>query len=1170
MRLQEIYEKDITRHINPAVVVGELNEEAINQEIEEYVFSNDILKNMYAFLNAFANRKEGKTGVWISGYYGSGKSHFIKYLFYCLNEKTKEKALNRLSEAVIDAKLDPLGDLTPSNFDNLIRELNKKDIEEIIFNIDAVSGNKKNEHTITRILMNQFNAKRGYNTSNIAIAILIEKHLDKLGKFQDFKDKVKEKTGADWEAGKIKDIIRLRRSHIIDIACEIDPGIDKESLTEAIRSDENYTIEELVRELKEYVDTKGPEFRLIYLLDEISQYIGTNSDLLLNLQTIVEEIGHHIGNKVWIACTAQQDLTDLVANTENKTIEFGKILGRFETMISLDSQDVAYITQKRILDKNDKGINALTKLYTDNKGAINNQFVFHHDLYRNYNDAEEFYLAYPFIPYQFRLISDVFLSFSRVGYVGEGVKNTERAILGITHYTANNQKDKEVGYFISFDNFFNEQFSKNLTHEANNILNRAFQIHFDSDIKDFADRVIRVLFMITNLTEDQEVNFPANIENITTLLLNDLNTVKSELQRDVESVLNVLVEKNVVRVSEGKYKFLDDDGVLVANSISSTVVNQSTKLEYFYDSLIRPVLKPDPSISLGNKNVRAKIFADDLMRNQGDDFELRFVIFDTTDIEQQALHILQSSLYININRWLNEDKSFRKDFDEFCKTTSYLSNSRTNENTGSRKKTLDEFASKNDLLRDSLRIRFEKNFLESSYISQCRVVDSNELHATTSSTRYAEMLENHLKSLYKYHNMSDSLSQTNNELRAHIENLNKQPILMGDLDIAETEVNNRITNLGSEIVLSDLVKEFEKAPYAWRDIAVLHVVFNLVKRNYRSIYYQNEELDLKEFFDKAINTRSREAIVIKNPVKIDLDLVKDFKKVAKNIFANFAPKNSIHQEKDLILEFKDFVREKLKEVHSYGKEYNGYVFYRHINDYYADLRELYETRSDEAVMKLLIKNQDKIFNKRDNFENLGKFIYENIKEYDEIKEFIISQATNIEKLDLDVNLDELLSYFRNQDKPSDEYQNVFKQYRRIKKELNAKLKSQKETVIGIYEKIYEELYKKADELELERSLLPDKSNFVNRLNNLKSIEQLEIAELKAEEFRIDNLKKLENEKNERLARERGEEYKETIEFRLTKFTGDTLSTADEVDAFVDKLRNDLMVELGKNGKVFLS
>ena len=81
MSIEKLYDKDITRTINPAVVVSEMEEYYIDQEINEYEFTPGITKNVFKFLNAVATKKEGKTGAWISGYYGSGKSHFIKYSF---------------------------------------------------------------------------------------------------------------------------------------------------------------------------------------------------------------------------------------------------------------------------------------------------------------------------------------------------------------------------------------------------------------------------------------------------------------------------------------------------------------------------------------------------------------------------------------------------------------------------------------------------------------------------------------------------------------------------------------------------------------------------------------------------------------------------------------------------------------------------------------------------------------------------------------------------------------------------------------------------------------------------------------------------------------------------------------------------------------------------------
>jgi DNA replication protein DnaC len=178
MKIFELFDKKIDRRINPAVVVSEMEEYFINQEIDEYVFTDGVTKNVYDFLDAIANKKEGKTGVWISGYYGSGKSHFIKYLFFALSEKYRDRAFDNFKLAA--AQLDPLNDygITPSTVSLLESKLRKLDVAEIIFNIDAVADSGNQKDRITRVLFNQLNAFRGYNNSNIALALYLEQPLE--------------------------------------------------------------------------------------------------------------------------------------------------------------------------------------------------------------------------------------------------------------------------------------------------------------------------------------------------------------------------------------------------------------------------------------------------------------------------------------------------------------------------------------------------------------------------------------------------------------------------------------------------------------------------------------------------------------------------------------------------------------------------------------------------------------------------------------------------------------------------------------------------------------------------------------------------------------------------------------------------------------------------------
>ncbi|WP_313262701.1 BREX system P-loop protein BrxC [Sphingobacterium multivorum] len=1175
MILKEIYEKDITRHINPAVVVSELGNDNVEQEISEYVFTKDIVQNIYKFLNAISHKREGKTGVWVSGYYGSGKSHFIKYLFYCLNKQTRQLAFERYKKSLQDIQLDDLSEVTLSNVQLIQNNLDKTTIDEIIFNVDAVSGTIKNNNTITRILFNQLNACRGYNTLNIAVALLIEKHLDDLGLFEQFKTKIKAVLNEEWNNSKIRHTIERHLSKVLDVAIELDPNLDKASLTTAIKSDSNYRIDEFIEELKAHVEAQDANYKLIFLMDEVSQYIGANTDLLLNLQTIVEEIGSKIGNKVWIVCTAQQDLRNLINNTEKKSEDFGKIMGRFETMISLDSQDVAYITQKRILEKNEEGLKALVPFYKENKGAIENQFIFDHDLYNNYKSADEFYLAYPFVPYQFRLISDVFHSFSTVGYVGEGVKNTERAILGITHYTADKQKNNELGYFISFDNFFNDQFSKNLTHAANSILNKALQISFsDAEEKVIADRVIKVLFMISNLSEDTSVNLPATVENLTLLLLNDVREVKMKIQERIQRVLDTLVDKNIIQVSEGKYKFLDDEGIKVANAIADAEVISNTRLEYFYKRIIKKILNPEPAINLGNRTVKVELSIDDKIMDNGDAFNIRFMVFDGADINQQALQMATKELCININYWFHQQTDFKKDFFTYCKTAKYLEDNKANA-SGTRAKTLDEFASRNEILLKDLIIRFEKLFATTPFISNQNVVDATEVSSANPAQRFNDMVDYHVKALYKNHSWSNSFAQSNNDLQSAIQVALKSPAMNFELNIAETEVNNRISILGDEASVAHLVKEFEKAPYGWRDLTTLHILFNLAHKKYRQIEYQNEVIDLKDYYSKAINSRDREATLVKKLKSYNQEEVASFKQAVKDIFISISFASTNQEVADLVKQFKDGLSLLLTESHQYKEEYLGYPFVKHINSFYKELRDVYETRSEEKLMRLVFEKQKELKTYRDLYMQTKDFIDSNFESYKEMRDYVLDNKHNIEKIDAEGDLQGLLQYFSTDDQPGEQFPIIRKTNRKIKQALEKYVAELKQSVLAQYEEIFEELRLKQEELELEESqLTTDKSFKLAQIEKLKQINDLEIQELKASEFRLDNLKRLQDAAAKKHAADKGESYQpktiQTVNISASIIAGNTIDSPEQVDALLEKLRNKLMVELGKNGKIFLT
>ena len=86
--------------------------------------------------------------------------------------------------------------------------------------------------------------------------------------------------------------------------------------------------------MKEYIDKKGNNHHVVFMVDEVGQYIGDDSNLMLNLQTVREELSKECKGKAWVIVTSQQDVDSIMTVKGN---DFSKIQGRFATRLALSS-----------------------------------------------------------------------------------------------------------------------------------------------------------------------------------------------------------------------------------------------------------------------------------------------------------------------------------------------------------------------------------------------------------------------------------------------------------------------------------------------------------------------------------------------------------------------------------------------------------------------------------------------------------------------------------------------------------------------------------------------------------------------------------------------------------------------------------------------------------------
>lgn len=398
MRLQNIYKSDINRDINGVIKVAQDDELSIEQELREYIITRELRRHFNTFLNNYEkslNQLTDKIGVWISGFFGSGKSHFLKMLSYLLSNPVVA------GKHAVDYFSDKFDD--PMMFAQL-ESCVKVPTETILFNIDAKGPTPKDKTAILRVFTKVFYEHLGFYGENIKVAKL-EQFISKSGKMNSFKENFQSINGDSWE--NVRGDIAFFEDDIVSTLTKI-LGMSETSARNWFNGEEEIelSIEQLVKEIKEYIDSKSRDFRLMFMIDEVGQYIGSDSDLMLNLQTIVEEIGTKCGGRVWVMVTSQEAIDSI---TKISGDDFSKIQGRFNTRLSLSSSSVDEVIKKRIFAKTENAEEMLKLSFEKNHAVLRNLFTFSNAILdlKGYAGEGDFVETYPFIPYQFRLMQNV-------------------------------------------------------------------------------------------------------------------------------------------------------------------------------------------------------------------------------------------------------------------------------------------------------------------------------------------------------------------------------------------------------------------------------------------------------------------------------------------------------------------------------------------------------------------------------------------------------------------------------------------------------------------------------------------------------------------------------------------------------------------------------------------
>ncbi|MFW6184616.1 MAG: BREX system P-loop protein BrxC, partial [Chloroflexota bacterium] len=330
-KLAHLFVKEIDRPIEGVIKADD--EAHLRLEVEEYVLTNEVAKRLEKFLEAY-NDYQGANGVWISGFFGSGKSHLLKMLALLLENRAVDGApvLEMFRPKVADNSF-------------LRAELERAvsiPSRSILFNIDQKADviSKTQFDALLAVFVKVFDEMCGYYGKQGHIA-QFERDLDSRGQYEAFQEAYREIAGYEWSHGREQ---ALLEGENIARAFARATGASPESargILDKYRDEYRVSIEDFAELVNEYIESQGPDsqannFRLNFFVDEVGQYIADNVKLMTNLQTVAESLATKCRGRAWIAVTAQEEMQRVFGEEGGQqSDDFSKIQARFSNRLKL-------------------------------------------------------------------------------------------------------------------------------------------------------------------------------------------------------------------------------------------------------------------------------------------------------------------------------------------------------------------------------------------------------------------------------------------------------------------------------------------------------------------------------------------------------------------------------------------------------------------------------------------------------------------------------------------------------------------------------------------------------------------------------------------------------------------------------------------------------------------
>ncbi|GAA0724073.1 BREX system P-loop protein BrxC [Dactylosporangium roseum] len=557
MRLSEIFAKDIQRPIEGVIKADDVAH--LGTEVDEYVLTNEAAKGLETLLEEYTSYTNAN-GVWISGFFGSGKSHMLKMLAHLLGAVEGQHYPRQKVSDSFRAK-------TPDAFlPGLLDKADRIPARSLLFNIDqkATLISKDQTDALLKVFVKVFDESRGYYGNQGHVA-RFERDLDNRGQYQAFKEAFEHIAGIPWARGREQSALE---GASIDRAFAEVNGATADGIIKQYSASYSVSIEDFADEVKSWLDQQGDaNLRLNFFVDEVGQFIGSDTKLMLNLQTIAESLNTKCAGRSWVFVTSQEDMERVIGDrTRQQGNDFSKIQARFKTRLKLTSADVEEVIRKRLLEKNYAGVAELSEIHADQHANFKTLFDFvgGGKTYRNYTDETQFIGTYPFVSYQFPLFQAAIEGISDHNvFEGRNSSVGERSMLGVVQQVAKDIGNVEVGRLATFDSMF-AGIRASLKAAAQRSIDVA-ERHLDNPL---AVRLLKALFLVKYVE-----SFQATPRNLTVLVYDRFGLDLIALSDQVKEALTLLESQTYIQRDGNAYEYLTNEEQVIEEEIKNVDID---------------------------------------------------------------------------------------------------------------------------------------------------------------------------------------------------------------------------------------------------------------------------------------------------------------------------------------------------------------------------------------------------------------------------------------------------------------------------------------------------------------------------------------------------------------------------------------------------------------------